>query len=512
MTKVSKAFVVAAAAAVALTLAACSGSPSGNPSSNAAAWDGKQIPKAVISLAAQTTSFDPTASVSATDRAVSALMNSGLYNSSLTGEIVPGLAKDIKFSADFTSATVTLRDAEFSDGSKVTANDVKATIDREIGVPTSTIASSTRQVASITAVDDTTVKFDFKSPYPSFEAGAGSLAIYPASAMADPATYFKAPTVTSGQYTITTGWASNKLSLTPNPKYFGGEPAVKDLTVTVIADGNSAISQLQSGQIDFAGDLAPNYASQVAKISGLRVESSSVWGFYDLRLQNTKGPFSDPNVRKAANLTIDRAAIVKAIWGSYNTPQAGFWPKGMDGNANVSIKTDIPAAKKLLKGTKCESGCDVTMIYSDQDFAFSQQLALMVQQQLAQIGIKVTLVSLDGATVVNRLFAADFDIAPGAMASNGNTPDQILTLALNGKGPLKAEFTGYDSDVMNGYIQEAITNSGDKRKQAAEEIEKQFSADQPLLTLAPWIRQSATKLPSGVFVLTGAVAAMASVK
>jgi peptide/nickel transport system substrate-binding protein len=185
----------------------------------------------------------------------------------------------------------------------------------------------------------------------------------------------------------------------------------------------------------------------------------------------------------------------------------------MEGNdPEKSVKQDLEGAKALLKGTACESGCTVDMIYSDQDFAFSQQLALMVQDQLGKIGITLNLENLDGATLIDRLFAGKFDMAPGAMTSGTNTPDQLLNLALNGNGPLHAEFTGYNSDEMNALIEAAITNTGDKRTEAVDQIETLFSKDQSLVTIAPWVRGSATKLPEGVFALVGASAIMATVK
>ena len=141
----------------------------------------------------------------------------------------------------------------------------------------------------------------------------------------------------------------------------GGPPAVEHVTFTIIPDGNSALSQLQAGQVDFAGDLAPNFITQVAGTNGVEIVMTPVYGFFDLRLQNTRGPFADANVRKAANAAIDREAIVAAIWGEYNNPQAGFWPVGTEGyDDSIPVEQDLDAAKEFLAGTECESGCDVT--------------------------------------------------------------------------------------------------------------------------------------------------------
>jgi peptide/nickel transport system substrate-binding protein len=513
MTKLSRGLAaLAAVGAISLALAACAGpSASTSPEPSGTAWDGSPIPSAVISLAAQTSSFDPTATVSATDRATSSLLSTSLFVLDENGDTVPGLAENVEYNDDFTAATVTLRDAQFSDGSPITAEDVAATINRHKSVQGSRIASTTNRIDTVTATDDKTLEFTFPTPYPSFEGQAGLLAIYPAAAMADAENYFTAPTVTSGQYTISEGWASGKLEMDANPNFWGGPPAVEHVTFTIIPDGNSALSQLQAGQVDFAGDLAPNFITQVAGTNGVEIEMTPVYGFFDLRLQNTRGPFADANVRKAANAAIDREAIVAAIWGEYNVPQAGFWPVGTEGyDDSIPVEQDLDAAKEFLTGTECESGCDVTMVYSDQDFAFAGQLALMVQQQLEEIGMNVTLEQVDGATLVDRLFAADYDIVPGAMASASNTPDQLLSNALLGTGPLKSEFTGYNSETMNELVVGVTSTTGDDRKAAEAAVEEQFAEDQPFATLAPWVRGSATKLPDGVFALVQSGARMGS--
>jgi peptide/nickel transport system substrate-binding protein len=516
MMKMSKALAgLALASATALALTACGGTGGPAPTGSAAGdeWDGTAIPTAVISLPAPNQSFDPTATVSATDRVASALMNTSLFLTLPDGTVEPGLAESVVYNDDLTAATVSLREAKFSDGSPITAEDVAATFTRHSGVEGSTIASTTDRIESVTATDEATVEFTFPTPYPSFEGQAGTLAIYPASAMDDAETYFATPTVTSGQYTITEGWGSNRLELEANPEYWGGAPAVDHVTFTIIEDANSALSQLQSGQVDFAGDLAPNFITQIQGTEGVSVLMSSVFGFYDVRLQNLHGPFADANVRKAVNAALDRDQIVTAIWGENNAPQSGFWPEGMEGHDGSKPTTaDTDAAREFLAGTECESGCTVSMMYSDQDFPFSGQLALMVQSQLAEIGITVDLEKLDASTMIDRLFAADFDMVPGAMASTGNIPDPLLANALDGNGFLKSEFTGYNSSEMNDLIAIVNRDGGAERAAAVTEIEALFTEDQPYVTLAPWVRGSASTLPAGAFQLVGATARMESQK
>lgn len=465
------------------------------------------VEQATVSLPAPAQSFDPTKTVTATDRAAFSLMNGTLLAQKIDGTIVPGLAEGIEYSPDFTEATVTLKPGlKFSDGSPLTAADVAATFTRHMAVEGSVLGAMMGRIASVEATDDLTAKFTFKGPFPSFGdfASAGSYGIYPAAGLEKGEEFFLNP-VTSGPYKIASTWASNKLELVANENYGGGaQPAIANLTLTVIEDANSAVGQLQSGQVDYAGDLPPSFMLQLQGAPGLTISSVPVYGFYDLRMWNQSGVFADPNMRNAVSAALDREVIVRSIWGDTNQPLAGFWPPSMAYyDASQSTSRDLDAAKAYLAETECASGCQVRLMYSDQEFAFSSQLALIVQNQLKDIGIDVQLERLDASTLIQRLRAGDYDMVPGAMASAANIPDHLLGNALLGTGSLKAEFTGYNSEAMDALIAKVNQSSGDDRAAAAAEIGTLFAEDRPYTILAPWVRGAATSLPEGTVSLVG---------
>jgi len=485
------------------------------PTAGAAQEAKRPLERATVSLPAPAQSLDPAATVSATDRAAFSLTNGTLFNIEIDGKIVPGLAESIAYSDDFASATVTLRpNLKFSDGSPLTAADAAATFNRHKGVKGSVLGSMTNRITTAEATGDRTVKFSFTGPFPSFGdfSAAGSFGIYPAAGLEKGESFFRSP-VTSGPYKIASPWASNKLALVANEHYWGPKPIAKAITLTVIEDANSAVSQLQSGGVDYAGDLPPNFLTQLRNNAALSVGSVQTYGFYDLRMWNQSGPFADPNMRKAVSAALDRNAIARAIWGVDNKPQAGFWPPASPWHdPNRDAKQDLAAARAHLAKTACANGCEVRMMYSDQEFPFASQLALIVQNQLNRIGIKVRLERLDAPTLIQRLRAGDYDLVPGAMAASAGVPDQLLANALLGTGPLKAEFTGYNSPEMDKLIAGLQSSSGETRNEFAKKIETQFLADQPYAVLAPWVRGAASRLPKEVVSLVGTGLAVGSEK
>lgn len=461
----------------------------------------------VIAMPAPSQSLNPAATQSPTDRIQQQLTNGTLFTMGIDGNVIPGIASSLKFNGKFTEAVATIKEGlRFSDGSAITAEDVVASFNRSRATKGSTLASYLAPVASVTATNESTVKFNFSSPYPSFESflPLGQFGIYPAKALNDDAdSYFKKLDITAGPYKVASTWAGDELKLTANEQYAGPKPLAKEVTIKIVSDANSAISQIESGQVDFAGDLPPNFLNSLGDSPKVKVKYTPVNGFYDLRLWNQSGPFSDVNMRKAVNAAIDRPAIVKAIWGDNNQPQTGFWPSYMAGYEPQRNKPrDLAAARDYLSKTQnCKTGCTVTMMYQDQSHPFAAQFALLVKSQLAEIGINVTLDKVDAATATKRARAGDYEMYPGSMPATGNNPDTLLNNAVLGGAPTNAEFTGYNSPKMNDIVKTVRENLGEARTTALANVEAQFANDQPYVIFAPWVRGAATTLPDGYFSL-----------
>jgi peptide/nickel transport system substrate-binding protein len=461
---------------------------------------------AAMSLPAPPRSFDPTATVSATDRAIFSLTNGTLFKQEDDGRIVPLLAESIRFTNDYKTATVKLRpNLRFSDGSDLTAHDVAATFMRNKAVKGSVLAAVLNRIEDVRAVDTETVRFAFTAPFPGFAgyATVGAYGIYPASGLARGEAFFNQP-VTSGAYRMVTKWSASKLKLAANPYYSNGRPSIRNLTITQIEDGNSALSQLRSGDLDFAGDLPPNLIGPVSKYPGLSIQKAPIFGFYDLRFSNRTGPFTDINLRKAVAAAIDRSEIAKVIWNGNNTTAREFWPTGVKWHrASIAAKPDMALARAYMKASRCANGCSVRMIYSDQEYPFSSQLALIVQHQLQPLGIEVRLERVDASSLIQRLRAGNFDMAPGAMSATIATPDQLATNALLGSGPLKAEFTSYHSADADRLIAVMRETTGAEQARAASALGALVERDVPFLILAPWIRESASRIPPDTLGLMG---------
>lgn len=499
-----------------LALAGCSGD-SNTPASGDAAMSDENTETAsdaiTISYPADHQSFDPTRTVTAIDGAIFGQIGGRLAAIDINGEIQNMLADSIVMSDDYMEATVTLKpDLKFSDGTEIKPSDVAATFTRNMDVEGSTIGSLTDNFKSVTATDDE-VTFSFNDPFPSFPSAisADGAMIWPEEQLSEGDDFFKTP-ISAGLYKLDGDWSGNSVKLVANENYYDGTAPFKEVTFMSLPDSNSVVSQMKAGQIQFSADLPPSYLEQFTG-TDISVNYAPGYGFYDIRLNNRVKPLDNANVRNAINLAVDREAIVQQVWQGNNEVQGGFWPRTLEGyDASYNQPRDVEGAKELLKGTDCENGCTIPLMYSEADFPFANQVVLLTQSQLKDIGITIELDSVDQSTLVDRLVAGDYSIAPGANNSGGLFPDKLVNDALLSSSGISAEFTGYSSPEMDKLVKEVVTNDGEKRLEAEQKVGELFEKDRPFVTYATRVRGQASSLPEDTIALVGMTLVIAPTK
>lgn len=474
---------------VALTMVACGG---GSGSSGAA--DGTLR----IALPAKVQTLDPDQAYNYADVNALALIGGTLYTLQPDGTVQPGLAESAEASADGLSWTVTLRDGlVFSDGAPLTAADVVASFQRAMTDESNAYAGLVAKFAGVTAPDDTTVVINLDAAYPSLPTvlSEPALMIMPASGLEQGADFFQDP-VSAGQFRLTTELGASTMTFEANENYWGPDPVVSTVTFETVPDANTRLAQVQSGQLDLAFPIPAELASQAQ--GDTRVEAPAGFGWTALVPRNTVAPFDDPRVRTAISDVLDRDRMASVAWSGLIDPLKGFWPSTMPGyDDSVSVAPDVDAARAALQGTTCQDGCAATLIYDTQYPAYAQ-LALIAKDNLAQIGIDVSIQSLDSVTFTNRAYAGDFELAMIGTYDYVPIPDGLLNYNLLSTGGQQANFSGYVSPEMDALIAQAGTTDGDARQQVLGQINQLFLQDAPYSVLNDTTLPFATRVDDSV--------------
>lgn len=185
-------------------------------------------------------------------------------------------------------------------------------------------------------------------------------------------------------------------------------PKTPELVLLPVPDANTRVAALRSGQVDLV-DTLPTDAIPSLRAAGFNIVENTYPHTWIWRLSFTEdSPFSDIRVRKAANLAIDRDAIVEFL-GGHATAAKAFSPPGSPwyGNPEFEFVYDPDQARALLAeaGYGPDNPVELTIVISSSGGGQMVPLSMneVIQEYLREVGIRVTYDVRDFATMITML-------------------------------------------------------------------------------------------------------------
>jgi peptide/nickel transport system substrate-binding protein len=318
-------------------------------------------------------------------------------------KLVPALAEQLpSASADGLVWTVKLREGiTFSDGTPLSAQDVVFTYESVLDpASNSTIASRFDALSDVSAPDDRTVEFRLSHPYAPFDQQL-SLGIVPRRAFegtdVSSAPFNSAP-IGTGPYTVAEWRKGDRMTLEANESYWGGAPAVKTVTVVFVADDNARATRMAAGEFD-GTVLPPKLARAYDAEPGYRVVRNPSADYRGLGIPSELPLTSDPKVRLAINLGIDRQAMIDTVLAGAGKPAATPISPYLDEwyDQSAVFRHDPAEAARLLDEAGWTAGADgkrsrdgeaarLPILYPAPD-VLRKELALATASDIAKLGI-----------------------------------------------------------------------------------------------------------------------------
>ncbi|GAA2594329.1 ABC transporter substrate-binding protein [Dactylosporangium fulvum] len=372
------------------------------------------------------------------------VVNEQIYESlveSYRGEIKPAIAESWEQSADGTTLTFKLRDnAYFHSGRKVTAADVKYSIER-IKDP-ATRAPRARSYEGITAVevpDERTAVFKLSKP----NAAILTLLSTAASSIVDRTVVEEKGGLNtavdggSGPFKIASRVAGQTIKLDKHSQYWqAGLPYLDGLDFTFNPDDNARAAAVRNGTVDFLWRPAPEFIDALKRDEKLKWYGGSGSLSLHLRLNTSKAPYDNVKVRQAIYYALDRQEILDVANSGFGTAlNAGYLPPDRYGALTDPIygKADIEKAKKLLAEAGYPNGFEAKLMVIATS-AFQVRSAEVEQQQLAKIGIKVTIESVESTIADTKTKSSDFDMYQSGFGLTYDPDERFTASFLKGGG------------------------------------------------------------------------------
>lgn len=257
---------------------------------------------------------------------------------------------------------------EFSDGSALTAQDVVDSwfrvIDPRQASPLASLlddvtgaadylAGRTTDRASVgISASGSDVVVKLRNPAQDFPAIVASptFGVLPSDPSAHPEILQPGTFVGSGGYTLTAE-STTELTLTANPHYWAGTPAIRTVHLLLSIAGQSPVQVFQDGKLDYT-DISPYDASWIAydRTLGpdLRTVSARETDYFGFDTSRT--PFSDPRVRRAFAQAVDWKRLVELQSATGIVPATSMVPPGIPnrGSTDYSPSYDVAAAQAEL--------------------------------------------------------------------------------------------------------------------------------------------------------------------
>jgi peptide/nickel transport system substrate-binding protein len=398
------------------------------------------------------------------------------------------------------------QDVRWHDGQPVTAEDVHFTYQMATDEATASLLNSAylTMVRSATVVDPHTIRFDFTEPHSQpLEAfwwapmprhlleGVGAAQL----AQAD----FNRQPVGSGPFRFVRWDAGQSVTVEANPDYpeaLGGRPYLDRIVFRVVPEATTRLTELMTGAIDINYTVLPDEVRQLEGQRGVEVINYSGREFLYVGWNNEREPFTDPRVRRALAMAIDREQIIDALMFGYGQPSAGMIPPWSPMHPGVEpLAHDPEGARRLLaeagwtdaRGTGIleRGGQPLRFTIMSSENRLRQDITTVLQQQFRQIGAEVQVRALEFQTMLAQHRQRDYDaVLSGWSLDNFRVDPSPLFSCEEARKPESANRAGYCNPQADQLIAAGMREPDAGRAQGAwGDFNRLLQQDQPITFL-----------------------------
>ncbi len=444
--------------ALTIALGACSGDKAGENSSQITIG----IPQDIED------SLDPHKAVAAGTEEVLFNLYEGLVKPDSSGELQPAVASGYSISEDALTYTFTLREGvQFHDGSLVTAQDVKYSIDRcadtTNGEP---LVAAYSHIKSVNIVDEKTVEVVLDSPDTDFLPYMTE-AILPAS-NEDPA----GTPIGTGPYKFVSRTPQQNFVMERFEDYWGEPANIRHVTFKVCANTDSIVMDLQGGSIDMFARLTTTQAAQLGEqYQILEGTMNLVQAMY---LNNGAAPFDNELVRQALCYAVDPQEVMDMISDGKGTEiGSSMFPafeKYYMPELNERYNRDVEKAKELLAQAGYPDGFSFTLTVPS-NYQPHVDTAQVIAEQLKEVGVDAQINLVEWESWLSDVYAGrNYQATVVGVDASALTPSSLLSRFVSDASNNFINYNNPDYDAA--YAKAMATTDDAQRTEAIRECER----------------------------------------
>jgi len=430
-------------------------------------------------------SLDPHVYVGSAWKVLIEAIYSPLVGYDTKGKIVPRIAERWETPDAKTTIFHLRKGVTFHDGTPLTAEDVKFSLERILDAKTGATLRTNLAGVTVSVTGPSTVKVETAAP----NAALLSVLALPEAAIVSKKWIDGGPNVKvqangTGPFVLKAYEPSVRAMLGRNPNYFiKGQPYLDTVEFRMIKSDDARVNALRTNAVDMI-DFVPWKDIDTLRRAPNIVVDSSGGAFMNLWFNATKKPYNDVRVRQAFAYAIDRDAISKAAFFGHGTPIEGP-PTASDSpfyNKDLAktYKYDPARAKALLAAAGYPNGFDFEFLVF-QGLGIYTSTAQIVQANLKDVGINAKIQLVEFADLLDRKNKANYDVMVYGVSMKLTDPD-AYAYYLGADSTYWAKPIGYRDDVLEELLSAGrSTVDLENRKVIYRKVE------QRVMDTSPWV-------------------------
>jgi peptide/nickel transport system substrate-binding protein len=449
-------------------------------------------PSVVMAIENSPTNLDPRIGTDAMSERIGGLLFDSLVRKDDHYQPQPWLATSWQQPDPLTWIFHLRSGVRFHNNQPLTSTDVAFTINSLLDGSLSTSKSGAfAKVLHADAPDPATVLIHMREPDTSllFNLSDGIFGVVPAGSGKD---FGRAP-IGSGPFRFLSAQQDSDVVVARNPTYWAGPPTLERVRFAVIPDSVTVALELEKGSVDIASNqLTLDMVHALEHRPGLAVETALGSPVMYLNFNVAHGPLADARVRQAIASAMDRAAMVHAVWRDQASLADSLLPAAHWAAAPPDALPPWPhdptRAIALLDAAGYKPGPDHIRLHLEMKTSQDETtrlLAVILQAQLAEVGIALTLRASEFGTFYSDVTAGRFEMYALRWIGSNEDPD-IFRYALGSDRfpPRGANRGHYINPQLDALLADASRRT-DQPSRAADYIAAQriLTRDLPVIPL-----------------------------
>lgn len=294
-----------------------------------------------------------------------------------------------------TQLEVQLRDdIFFHDGSPLTAEDLKFTLERAVQDKTLALRGMIPTVKSVDVLAPHKAVIHFTEATPTAIKGLAFLSAYilPKAYFekVGPEGFAKQP-IGAGPYKLVDYQRGSRITLEAFDKYWQGQPPIKRVIVDIVPDSSARVAAVESGRVDVSVQIPVREVNRLAKNPQLEAKVYPYSEIYILQMPSYVEAFQNPHVRQAMQLAINKEGLSKAFYNNQAQPISLLATKGSPGDVpgfEIGFDAEKAAAELAKAGYSKDNPLKIRMFSSNNTFPSDYDVARAISQMWSRIGIE----------------------------------------------------------------------------------------------------------------------------